>query len=333
MLPLAFVILMLTSLIWSNSHGKECLPPPREGSEAELSTFTLRKAPSLTKPVVYDACKQTIFLLHFRRGGGTTLLRFLQKGIERSLCKSHKSIVNHFETYENFFHKYCWSLETVFLESPPPRPVTVVNLRDPFERMISMYNFEKRYARSVGFEHRTLPKSASPVWVDPPEKFFERYPDNFYVRVLCCANNHRNLLAEKIGRSHLSRAMKVLEHEVGIIAIFEWFGDPRFKHYLYSTLNATTIVPFECFEFSYDMDEKHRSVLGKIKFTDPEFEESWRKNNSLDYELYYFARRLAWQRLQVFWNVSNGELFSFVREPRGSNDNKWKVGALRHAYC
>jgi len=200
--------------------------------------------------------------------------------------------------------------------------------------MWSLYNFEERYQRAVGFHRSDLQNSSSPVWVEPPEKFFTEYPDNFYVRVLCCNNNHARLLEEKIGRSHLSRAMKVLEHEIGIIAILEWFEDPRWMHYLYSTFNTTGVLPFECFQKTFGMTEGQRELLGKITFTDPAFEETWKRNNSLDLELYYYARRLSWSRIMLFWNVSNGELLPLVRAPRVSNYDKWKGKALdRRTHC
>jgi len=336
MLPAAWIFLTLTNFDFARSSRRDCPHLRRADTEesqrdAELSTFQLREAPSLTTPVVYDVCseeKETILFIHLRRGGGTTMVYFL-KGIQKYMCHGDH-MIHHVETYLGSFGKdRCWSLEREFLlKEPAIRPVTVINLRDPFERMWSLYNFEQRYTRTVGFRKDSLQNSSSPVWIEPPEKHFKKYPDNFYVRVLCCANNKGKLLEEKIGRSHLSRAMKVLEHEIGIIAIFEWFQDPRFTHYLYSTLNTTKVLPYECFRYSFDMADGQRDLLGKIRFTDPVFEETWRRNNSFDFELYHFARRLAWHRVMLFWNVTNGELLPLVLEPRVSNYDEWKEKAL-----
>jgi len=76
--------------------------------------------------------------------------------------------------------------------------------------------------------------------------------------------------------------MKVLEHEFGLIAIMEWYSDPRFQHYLYSTLNISKeIKPFGCYQKVFGMKRKGlQDILGVIQFLDPEFEENWKKRNS-----------------------------------------------------
>jgi len=331
------VFFTVTNSDFTRSHHGILRQNPRQtdniedSRDAELSTFALREAPSLTKPEVYDICtgdKETVFI-HLRRVGGTTMLRFLKRGIQKHMCPKYHNI-HHVETYVRTFGQHeSWCLEKEFFSKDPlTRPLLIINLRDPLDRMWSLYSLENRYYGKVGFKNTDLPNSSSPIWDKPPEKYFTEFPDNFYVRVLCCSNNEGRLLEEKIGLSHLSRAKKVLEHEIGIIAIMEWFWDPRFTHYLHSTLNTRRVLPFGCFHKSFDMAEGQRELLGKIRFTDPAFEETWKRKNSLDFELYDFARRLSWSRIKLFWNVSNGDLLPLAREPPVSNYGEWKGEAL-----
>lgn len=266
------------------------------------------------------------------------MVHFLERGLARKECGSRRHMIHRVETYVHGFGRpSCWSLQQEFkLQEPASRRLAVMNLRDPLERMWSLYNFEQRYKRTIGWNRNTLQNSSSPVWVVSPEKYFEMYPDNFYVRVLCCANNKGTLMTEteKLGLSHLERAKQVLEHEVGIIGICEWYADPRFQHYLYSTLNLTKVKSFECFRQSFDMAAGQKEVLGKIEFADPEFEDHWRKKKTLDFQLYLFARRLAWQRASLFWDSKSGELLPVINEPRVSKYSEWTEDAKKpRAQC
>jgi len=296
-----------------------------DSNDVELTEFKLRDVPSETTAVIYDVCSHSVILhIHLRRGGGTTLRTFFNKGVVKKQCK--KSVtVQTVEAYLHIFKLDHWSLEEEFgQKDPTQRPLSVINLRDPMMRLWSLYNFEFRYKKGyVGFHPEHLPTDSSPVWINnSPQEFFTWYPDNFYVRVLCCKGDQQ--LIGKVGANHLSRAMEVLEHEFGVITILEWYMDPRFQHYLYSTLNISKEVkPFECYVRSYAMQAGQKDLLGVIQFVDPVFVESWKKLNSLDYELFRYAQKLVWRRVLQFWNESNGKLLPVDREPRSLKFPIW----------
>jgi len=284
--------------------------------DAEMTSFALRDAPREDIPVIYDACSKegkSVLFIHLRRAGGTSLINFLDHGLGVEQCH-RKDMIQRVETYLHIFHRKdgAWSLEDSFGSIEPSfRPLSLFNIRDPMKRMWSMYNFEKRWGRSVGFGQESLPTNSSPIYFSKPEGFFQSYPDNFYVRVLCCKGYQMD---KKVGISQLARAKEVLEHEFGVVTILEWFSDPRFQHYLYSTLAARKTRPFECFVNSFDMYPGQKDLLGEIKFENPTFETIWRNRNYLDFELFRFAKALTWRRMLPFWNRTNGELLPFGRE-------------------
>jgi len=301
--------------------------------DAEITSFALRDAPREDIPVIYNICSKegrSVLFIHLRRAGGTSLINFLDHGVGEEQCH-RKDMIRRVETYLHIFHRKdgAWSLEDEFgsIETSR-RPLSVFNIRDPMKRMWSMYNFEKRWDRSVGFGRESLPTNSSPIYFSSPQGFFQSYPDNFYVRVLCCKGMQ---MEKKVGGPHLARAKAVLEHEFGIVPILEWFSDPRFQHYLYSTLDARKTRPFECYLRSFDMFPGQKDLLGVVKFENPAFETIWRNRNNLDFELFRFAKRLTWRRMIPFWNRTNGELVPFGREFPVVNwtDKSNFVGKLR----
>jgi len=110
-----------------------------------LTVYKLRNPPNMAKPVIYDICSQKMLLhIHLRRGGGSTLHKFLKLGLRRN-CRKRIS-VRKVETFINYVWKKLWSLEEEFgQKEPDQRPFSVINLRDPMIRMWSLYNFEGRY--------------------------------------------------------------------------------------------------------------------------------------------------------------------------------------------
>ncbi len=223
-----------------------------------------------------------VFLLHMRKAGGTSLRRWLrsvhrERGLEVAVSEGRP-------------------LDLGLLSSPGHRTLAVTSLRDPIDRLRSLYLHEGRW---VQMDREQRPEAAVPF-----ETFLERHrspkgrsvttwklTSNYYVRTLTGVGTAFDL-DEPITSRHLDVAKKTLA-AFDIVLLTRSLSSSPVRWYL----RRTTGLDARLGHLRRGDEARFDTAVDEIY--DPRVLDLARRLNEFDMELYRFAVKLVGDRVQA----------------------------------